>query len=623
MKRTGTVAVVAAAWLLAGAAGAAEPVEGKARSVYYGTFMTEIRSLDPATCGDTTSSALQGMIFEGLYGYHYLKRPLKVIPQLAAAMPDVSADGLTWRIKIRKGVKYSRSACFGASRDGTFPTRTVRAADFVFAFKRIADFHVPSNLSWAFLDGRIVGLNDYRKRTRGYKLDDLSRYDLPVAGLRAVDETTLQLRLTRPFPRLTDILAMHLYAPIPPEAVRYCLAKTRRITFTHPMLVGTGPYVLDEFNPKSRIVFVRNGEFRADYYPSEGSPLDREAGMLADAGKRVPFIDRIKWDYVSEHSRAWKAFLAGQVDILGISRDVFKQVIGRDMKLTEAYADRGLVLVRSNYPAVYWVCFNMTDPVVGKSKSLRQAMCLSFDVEAYVKTQFNGRARRAVNCVHSGFVGHAEAGPGPYARLDVDLARKKLVAARKELVAAGAIKPGGKIPTLTLELGARDELMAERARFMIKQFAAIGLEVEVVLNDWPALQRKVNQRKAQMFTMGWHADYADAENFLQLYTTASIKTGVNTTGYSNPAFDKLFARLEVMPDSPQRREILARLIRMISEDCPILLLTEPRSYVLHHKWVRNYKPHPMAYGTEKYRRIDTANRPKRRPIQRPKPRDDF
>jgi len=80
----------------------------------------------------------------------------------------------------------------------------------------------------------------------------------------------------------------------------------------------------------------------------------------------------------------------------------------------------------------------------------------------------------------------------------------------------------------------------------------------------------------------------------------------------------IFKQLEAMPDGPKRRAICTKAIRMISEDCPVLLLTEPTGYTLHHKWLRNFKPHPLGYGMIKYRRIDTANRPKRKPIEKPK-----
>ena len=87
--------------------------EYEGRIVRYDSYGSEIKSIDPATCGDTTSAGIQGNFYEGLYTYHYLKGPVEVIEQLADEMPQVSSDGLTYTIKLKKDVKYFRNPCFG------------------------------------------------------------------------------------------------------------------------------------------------------------------------------------------------------------------------------------------------------------------------------------------------------------------------------------------------------------------------------------------------------------------------------------------------------------------------------------------------------------------------------
>ena len=113
---------------------AAEDEQVAGRVVGYNVYGSRVKSIDPATCGDTTSSSIQGNFYEGLYTYHYLKRPLEVVPQLAAGLPEISEDGLTFTIPLKKGVRYARNPCFGY--DGEDPdnpekwgTRTVRAED--------------------------------------------------------------------------------------------------------------------------------------------------------------------------------------------------------------------------------------------------------------------------------------------------------------------------------------------------------------------------------------------------------------------------------------------------------------------------------------------------------------
>ena len=126
-----------------------KPEQGRfaGKVVSYNTYGAKVKSVDPATSGDTTSAAMQGNVFEGLYAYHYLKRPVEVIPLLAAALPTVSPDALTYTIPLKKGVEYAPNPCFGLDDSNHPMTRTVRAEDFVLAFKRIADYHLTTKLS--------------------------------------------------------------------------------------------------------------------------------------------------------------------------------------------------------------------------------------------------------------------------------------------------------------------------------------------------------------------------------------------------------------------------------------------------------------------------------------------
>ncbi|MCK4601017.1 MAG: hypothetical protein KAU28_01030 [Phycisphaerae bacterium] len=592
--------------------------------VRYDSYSSAVKSVDSATCGDTTSSGIQGNFYESLYCYHYLKRPVEVIPQLAEGMPEISADRLTYTIKIKKGVKYVRNPCFGTNDDGTHKTRTVRAEDFVLAFKRVADYHLTVPLAWSLISNRIIGLDDWREKFKKYRPGDFSRYDKPVEGAKALDEHTLQIRLRERFPQFTYVLAMHPYAPIPREAVDYWLgteddgkggrrdipAEKRRTEFREAAeVVGTGPYILKTFRRKHRIVMVRNPEFREEFYPSGGAPGDKEAGLLKDAGKRVPFIDVLHYDYIAESYSAWMRFLSKQSDASGIPKENFELVITPGKGLAGKWRKRRIYLNKYTSPSVYWIVFNMEDPILGRSKSLRQAMCLAYDVKNYIKVLHNGRGKRAANILPSTFKAHKAAGPGPYYRLDLEAAEKKLRQAKKELGAAGLLE-NGEIPELKFDVGDSRPDIVRMTDFTKQQFAKIGIKVKVIFNDWPTLQQKVHSKQAQMYTMGWHADYLDGENFFQLFYSPNIRKGTNNANYSNPRFDELYEKVRGMEDTPERTGIYAEMVNMISEDCPVLMLSEPQSFVLYYDWMRNIKHHPIGYGFGKYIRIDTELRKK-------------
>ena len=601
------------------------PVRKERPVVFYGAWSSTIRSWDQVTCGDTTSSSIQSNFYEGLYAYHYLKRPPEVIPLLAAETPEVEPfeyeatvqdadgketkekrEGRVYTIKLKKDVLYQRNPCFGREDDGRPRTRAVKAQDFVLTFKRCADYHIRPSLSWSFLAGRVRGLRTFHKRTKEFKITDFSRYDLDVEGVRALDDHTLQIKLNEPFPPFIYVLAMHVYAPTPREAVDYWLkdSQPRTAEFrARESLVGTGPYLVKEYVLKDKLVLARNPDYREDLYPSEGEPGDRKAGLLDDAGKRVPFVDVIQFKWMPQIYSAWMMFLAKRTDSSGIPSETFDVVITPGKDLTDQWARRHIYLRTASDPSIYWFAFNMEDPIVGGSKALRQALCLAYDVESHIKVLYNSRGRPAVNIVPSSFPSHDDIGPGPYYRLDLDAAKKKVEQARRELKAKGLLDSDGGIPALTLDM-TRGDRAAIFSEFAKQQFGKIGLRLKVEMNDWSMLQEKVNNKQTQLYTMGWHADYPDGENFFQLFWTKNIDKGTNDTNYSNPEFDALYEKARVMNPSPERTKLYVKMGRIISEDCPVLLLHEPTAFSLYYDWVKNVKQHPIGYGFTKYRRID-------------------
>src|SRR5205823_49679 len=72
----------------------------------YNVYEANLKSLDPAVCNDTVGSAIIANVYECLYGYEYPVKPYKLYPQLAADMPKVSEDGLSYTIRLKKGVHF-------------------------------------------------------------------------------------------------------------------------------------------------------------------------------------------------------------------------------------------------------------------------------------------------------------------------------------------------------------------------------------------------------------------------------------------------------------------------------------------------------------------------------------
>jgi ABC-type oligopeptide transport system substrate-binding subunit len=126
--------------------------------------------------------------------------------------------------------------------------------------------------------------------------------------------------------------------------------------------------------------------------------------------------------------------------------------------------------------------------------------------------------------------------------------------------------------------------------------------------DWPTFLNKVKTKSTQMFILGWIADIPDTENFLQLFYSKNVSPGSNSFNYISSEFDRMYERIAVMPDSPERLAAYRQAEEFILKDCPAIFVNHRVAYVLHHDWLYNYKPHVFQYGLSKYRRIDTEKR---------------
>ncbi len=554
---------------------------------------SRIRGFDPALVSDVASIQAVQKIYESLLQYAYLDRPYHVEPLLAAALPEIAPDGLTYLFIIRRGILFQDDPCFKATRGRG---RELTAADFVYAIRRVMDRKTGSPGTWAFTD-RIVGLDEWRATTGG---DQPSDYDRPIVGLAAPGRYTLRLQLKRPCPQLLWLLALHYSTAVPQEAVAFY----GREFVNHP--VGTGPFILHACQPNYRYEFVRNPQWRTtgrgDRYPASNDPADPPA-LRADAGRPIPFLDRIVQYVVEDRTTAWLLFLAGQLDSTSLARDNWEAVFGPAQRINPALARQGIRAASAPTLEIYYLGFNMDDPVVGRNRLLRQALSQAFDEEAYQRF-FHYRVTRPASPIPPAVAGYT---PCPQ-RYPFDLAR-----ARQLLAEAGY--PDGRDPQtgrrlqLTLEVGSAENPEHRQAVELIGTFLSrIGVVVTPRYNNWPAFLAKLERRQAQLFFISWVADYPEAENFLQLFYGPNSSPGPNRSNYANPEFDRLYEQARGQPDSPARTALYQRMTDLVLADCPWILVAMPLDDTLRHAWLDNYKYHDFPYGMVKYYRLDTRPR---------------
>jgi ABC-type transport system substrate-binding protein len=377
-------ALLVLALALAGATHAAEP------KVLTLAFRVAETSLDPAKVVDIYSRTITPHIFEALYTYDHLARPAKIVPQLAAGMPEVSADFRTWTVKVRPGIYFADDPAFKGAK------REVVAQDFIYALQRIAD---PANKSpgWGFMDAQLgfVGLHEARQAALDARKP--FDYDAPIEGLKALDRYTVQFKVREPRPRLIENLAASdLYGAQAREVVEYYGDKID----AHP--VGTGPFRLKQWRRASLIVLERSPHFRDEFYDAQPAPDDAEgqAILARFKGRKLPMIDEVRVSIIEEQQPRWLAFLKEETDFIGgQANDVPPEFVNQAAphgKLAPNLAKRGIGMSRKVNSDSAYVYFNMEDPVVGGTTpdkvALRRAIGLGINLDKLIRIGYRGQA---------------------------------------------------------------------------------------------------------------------------------------------------------------------------------------------------------------------------------------
>ncbi|MEZ5564154.1 MAG: ABC transporter substrate-binding protein [Gammaproteobacteria bacterium] len=307
-------------------------------------------TLDPVQAANLYANTVILNTYDTLYAYKYLARPYQLKPNLAADFPTVSPDGLRYTIRLKKGVHFVDDPCFPGGKG-----REVVAEDFIYSLKRQFDPKNQPQGAW-FWQGRIAGLDEWKAAG--------SDYSRPVSGLRAVDDHTLEIRLTRPYPQLPDTFAQGYSAVVPHEAVQ----KYGKGLGVHP--VGSGPFKLISYDT-ARVVMVRNPNYRQEPVDlaAEGYDPATQAfsGVEAIAGRSPPFVDRLEINFINEPSAAWASFTKGdEIQFTSLPVEQVDRVLAskRPVKLRPEYAAR--YNVRAGLEAGFvFTAFNMSFPEIG------------------------------------------------------------------------------------------------------------------------------------------------------------------------------------------------------------------------------------------------------------------
>jgi len=624
------------------------PADERGKSILYSAFIERPKHLDPVQSYTEDEAKFTQQVYEPPLQYHYLKRPYELVPLTTVGIPRPQAvEGgkyTVYEVRIRPGIRYQPHPAFVESNFslGTktieslktpyelpLGTRELTADDYIYQIKRLAHPRLHSPIL-GLMSEYIVGLDALARRLKEEKQGgwlDLRKFSLE--GVERVDTYTFRVKLNGSYPQFVYWLAMPFFAPVPWEAEKFFeQAGMAEKNFTLDWWpVGTGAFMLTENNPNSRMVLERNPNFRGEPYPGEGEPGDREAGLLADAGKTMPFVDRVVFSREKESIPYWNKFLQGYFDASAIPSDTFDQAVRisveGDAGLTPEMESRGIQLRTSVDTTILYFGFNWLDNVVGgtseRARKLRQAISIAVDWEEFIAIFLNGRGLVAQDPLAPGIFGQREGEQGinPVTHVWRDgAARRRPIEEARKLLAEAGFPDGRDAKTgepLVLYLDTVGRGPGDKPRFdwWRRQLAKLAIQLEIRDTDWNRFQEKIRKGSQQLYILGWNADYPDPENFLFLLhgAQAKVKTqGENASNYSNAEFDALFERMKNIPNSPERQRLIDRMVEIVRRDSPWLWGYHPKTYALAHAWMQNGKPNNMARNNLKYLRVDVAKR---------------
>ncbi|MEO8487460.1 MAG: ABC transporter substrate-binding protein [Betaproteobacteria bacterium] len=554
-------------------------------------MLSDVESLDPARAGSLSSLNTVAPLYHQLLTYDYLARPVRMIPYAAEALPTISADRRSYTLRIRPGLLFAPHPAFGGK------PRELVAQDFVYSVQRLAD---PASISMSFaqFEGLIEGLDDLvaaaRREKRG--LD----YAAPIAGLNAKDARTLEIRLTRPDPTFVYALAYAGWSAVPREVVEAEGAEFAR----RP--IGSGPYLVERFQPGTRLSLVRNPSFKRlpwTAYAPGAKPDDPVVRTMRNV--MVPAVDRIEMTRIPEASTAVLALQRGELDFIAFAQP---PVAFDGTELKPALKAAGIRAARARAQGFLLLMFNMRDPVVGGFEpakvALRRAIAMSFDDAAWMRTFDQGLAFPQQHLIGPDVVGYDAAYRNPNG-FDPATANALLDRFGYRRDADGLrTTPDGK-PLVIRQIVNTTSTGRLVSEFMKRGFDRIGVRIAFDAIQPADRLKRMFACKHQLTTMDFGGGAPDGVSAMENFYSKHVGT-VNLACYASPDYDAVFEKVRTMDAGAERAPLFRRLTDLIDAHAPSRVLPLADDIYLMAPGVLGFVPHP--YLSLPYQLLDVGDR---------------
>jgi ABC-type transport system substrate-binding protein len=493
-------------------------------------YQSDLQHLDPAVMYDTVGIAAVRLMFEAPLTYD---SGTKLIPMLAASMPEVASDGLKYTIKLRTGVSFVKA-------DGS-ALREMKAGDLTYSLNRVLDPNLkpaPSPVSGAFF-GNIVGAADV-----------IAGKAKTATGIKTIDDTTVEIDLVKADATFLNILASTFASVVPKE-----LATEDTAAFDASP-VGTGPYVLSAYTKGQQATFKGSKHY---WLPGQ------------------PYLDEIDFKVGVDGNAALQQVQAGTLDLLGdpIPSGSFTQVT-----TDPTYKDQ---IVHHTLVDTQYLSMDTSQPNNGPLSKLavRKAISMAIDKDAILQI-YHGAGTKGTCILPPDMPGFDPSCAGP----TFDQA-----AAKAALAAAGY--PNGFETTIYSDTTDPDPAVAQSIQ---QDLAKIGITAKVISQSFDTFLNTVETpHKAPLVYVGWFEDYPDPSDFIDpiLSCASAVKGGANPAWYCNKDVDAQAAAARGEVDAAKRLTEYQAVQKAIMADAPWVPIFYLDLYEMKSKRVGGFAIHPV------------------------------
>lgn len=507
-----------------------------------------VETLEPVMSNSVQSIWCLSVMMDGLVKFDSNKN---ITPAIAKNW-FISDNGLKYTFILRNDVYFHDNACFGDAK-----TRKVTAQDFKYCLERVNNPKTKSRGQWVFRD-RIKGAQEYIDFMSGKSSNEVNE----ITGINAINDTTLEITLTKPFSPFLSILTMSYGYVYPKEAVDFFKDKFGQ----NP--VGSGAFKFVRWDIDKEMIFEKN----KSYWEKDKS------------GNSIPYLDGIKITFTQSSETEFLDFQNGKYDYHEPSSETFDQITDENGNLNSP-SEKNYNLVKQ--PWLQTVFFGMMQSLElpgGKdgpfvnNKKLRQALNYAVDKNRILKFVLKNRGAPALN-------GPIPAGMPGFNQEIIGYSYNKEKA--KQLLAEAGY-PEGKGLNLTLVTG-NDEIQKTIAIAVQEQLKEFGINLILEQMLQATLISKQEEGVFPFWRASWGADYFDPENFMALFYSKNITPkGPNRVGYSNPVIDELYEKSLEITNFAERQKIYDEMQKIVIDDAAWLYLYYNQKVYLLQKNIEGF-----------------------------------